>query len=145
MREFRFRAWDEQKKVMHYDFEFIRSGIEGNDWILFKSDRQTLEQGQVLDNPYFAQQLKIMQFTGLVDKQGKEIFEGDIVDVGVSNILSGERYLCFVDYIPANFIFRNLNKSLSTVSPLLSFNNSTMFKIVGNIYSNPELLKEVFK
>ena len=58
MREIKFRAWDEMKKVMHYDFEFIRSGIEGNDWIIFKSDKQPLEQGKVLDNPYFAQTIK---------------------------------------------------------------------------------------
>jgi hypothetical protein len=68
MREIKFRAWDERHKVMHNDFQFIRSGIEGNDWIVFTSDRQTLQTNpHPLENPYFQQQFKIMQFTGLYD------------------------------------------------------------------------------
>lgn len=33
MKEIKFRAWDEQNKVMHNDFQFIKSGDSGNDWI----------------------------------------------------------------------------------------------------------------
>lgn len=34
-REIKFRAWDENNEVMHNDFQFIKSGNDGNDWILF--------------------------------------------------------------------------------------------------------------
>jgi len=64
MRILKFRAWDEKNKIMHYDFEFIRSGTEGNDWIIFKSDKQRFDDNTqifpLLKNPYFSQQLKII-------------------------------------------------------------------------------------
>lgn len=78
------RAWDERKKIMHNDFQFIRSGDTGADWIVFTSDKQTLDRKvkdpalpHPFDDPYFAQQIKIMRGIGLEDKNGKPIFEDD--------------------------------------------------------------------
>ena len=122
MREIKFRAWDEQNKIMHYEVEFIRSGTEGNDWIIFKSDKQKLEEQKVLDNPYFSQQIKLMQYTGLKDKNGKEIYEGDIL----SKMKSGARVTEKVHYTGGAFhgLFNILD-----------------CEIIGNIYENGDLLK----
>jgi hypothetical protein len=96
-RQIKFRAWDESNKIMHYDFQFIRSGEESNDWIVFTSDKQTLkDKPHPLENPFFQKQLKIMQWTGI-----ENIFEGDIVSLGDVNDYGVVKYdedRFYVDY-----------------------------------------------
>lgn len=128
MREIKFRCWDEQNKIIHNEVEFIRSGTDGDDWILFKSDKQTLEHGNVLNNPYFQQQIKVMQYTGLKDRNGKEIYEGDIVK-------DGSR-LWKIEISPIYGIFFILSNG-----DFASYLGDD-FQVIGNIYENPELLKE---
>lgn len=136
MRELKFRAWDEQNKIMHYNFEFIRSGIEENDWIIFKSDKQKLEDKHVFDNPYFIQQLKIMQFTGLYDKNNREIYEGDF--------LTGRPNPLLVEYNNSqyDFIYRNPEKKSWLRYMCVGWGDIYEPKIIGNIYENPKLLKK---
>lgn len=73
------RAWDKRNQVMHDDFEFISSGSEGNDWIIFKSDKQTLKNGEVFDNPFFFQQFEIMACSHKTDMNGVHLCVGDRV------------------------------------------------------------------
>ena len=131
MREIKFRAWDEQNKVMHNNFQFIKSGDEGNDWILFVSDKQKLKNRykKWTTNPYFSQQLKIMQFTGLKDKNGKEIFEGDIVK-------TKNRKIWEIIFHGGRFIV-NGNKIGQGI--LMLFDEP--LKVIGNKFENPELIK----
>lgn len=118
-RQIKFRAWDEGNKIMHEDFQFIRSGEEGNDWIVFTSDKQTLKDKQhPLENPYFQQQLKIMEWAGI-----ENIFEGDIVTLGENDgqgVVQYDEDRFYVDY----------GTMRSRVSKL--------HKIIGNIYENSE-------
>jgi hypothetical protein len=107
MRQITFRAWDWDNKKMlnHSYFEHHRSGF------------------RLLDDSHF----EFMQFTGLRDKKGQEIYEGDIVDVG------GE--VCEVKYNPPSFAAYNSQKH--------EFNIQYFgVEVIGNIYENPELLNE---
>ena len=131
-RQLKFRAWDEGNHTMHNNFQFIKSGDEGNDWIIFISDRQPLDVTvgiPPLENPYFQQQLKIMQFTGLKDKNDKEIYEGDIIRGYIANDLDNK---------VTTRVYWDASANRSGWSIALTHE----LEIVGNIYENPELLKQ---
>lgn len=83
--------------------------------------------------------LELMQFTGLHDKNGKEIYEGDILSisngkaVGVVEFQNAQFHL---NYIKDEF--RNWSKSKF----LDEYSSSHSQEVIGNIYENPELLEE---
>lgn len=152
---FKFRAWDECNNKMHYDFQFIKSGDSGNDWMIFQSDKQELNFDKeknfcinICPNPYFAQQLKIMQSTGLKDKNGKLIYEGDIVN----QIYEDETtYKCEVVYKNCSFQLKHIedkNKNyINTPMYCYAINylghyTEKRLEVIGNIYENEDLLNE---
>lgn len=82
----------------------------------------------------------IGQFTGLLDKNNKEIYEGDILKVyyyGKSKVFGFVRFYEARFYIDDDYM-RNEHKVKVPMSELFS---TYQFEIIGNIHDNPELLK----
>ena len=84
---------------------------------------------------YGEYEYEIMQFTGLLDKNGKEIYEGDIIN---ANIYLNEQDCHDIYFQNGDFRIR---WSMFRLSELLesSFNGRKV-EVIGNIYENPELL-----
>ena len=141
MREIKLRAWDSKEKEMLYsdklmDFaQFIcdktDEGIScyahrGTEWVDEGEECGERDIFDKLDN--------IMQFTGLKDKNGVEIYEGDIL-----------RYfeqLVVVEYNNDRFALRWLAKNCYYREDLEYWATKQKIEVIGNIYQNPELLEQ---
>jgi len=118
-REIKFRAWDGKK--MNYQ-PIVSDGTDGGE-----TSRVMLNEAiECFD--YI-----LMQFTGLHDKNGKEIYEGDIVIPTKLKDVPNE-----VKYIQHGFYRVKIHKNTDYVNPL----GNCEVEVIGNIYENKELLNQ---
>ncbi len=126
-RDIKFRIWDIENKemleVQELDFEPT-----------FYGGRIAIRPDQY--NDYFnTEDMILMQYTGLHDKNGKEIYEGDIVGIDyLSYIVTGVVTYSTKD---AMYILTNTNSIADENEPLGDYKN---LEVIGNTYDNPELL-----
>ena len=129
----KFRAWDSAKKEMFTDtFAITESG-----------QVVVVEQEFVTSTPdyIFVEHLVIMQSTGLKDKNGKEIFEGDILKV--ANNDSSWFEVVKYDHNKAMFISKEMNLKYEVPeTPLYDLFSPYLFKVevIGNILGDGDLI-----
>lgn len=122
--KFRGKSADNGKWITGYYYHEC-----GNTYIV--EDRQSLSETS-RNVPYVVIPETVGQFTGLLDKNGKEIYEGDILNNGQRNY-----FVCWNSERGAWWL---KNKDLIYTTPL-GFLSIELF-VVGNIYDNPDLIKE---
>lgn len=117
-REIKFRVWDkEDKKMLYYDTNIVPDiTLNG---VLIDEKRSNMSYLFIL-----------MQYTGLKDKNGKKIFEGDIVREKVINV----EIIWQVKWEFNQWIFKNKYNARRAFVP-------KSIKVIGNIFENKNLLK----
>lgn len=127
----KFRAWDSVKK------KFVEHFFITDNSLICNMEKPT--SGYNSPIPVEKSELILMQSTGLHDKNGKEIFEGDILaietDEGILNVN------IFLDSKHALFMFESKKYNEEDLLAELVEDYTYPFEIIGNIYENPELLE----
>ena len=130
MREilFRGRRLDGGEWVVgHYSFDEI-------DHYIIRYQLEADDFGDVYSVPscYLVDPDSVGQFTGLTDKDGKRIFEGDIIQKNVNRFC--------IEYGDGVAHFIAASKTPRTWAPCLNRGTMEIYEVVGNIHDNPELI-----
>lgn len=133
MKEIKFRVYDKQSNEMIY----LEPPLTYDNGLWFKSDKH-------IDS----EDIVIMQFTGLTDCEGKEIFEGDIIEVEFDDYYSNnyftidENEKCIgeivFDYFGYYIKFPDM--CFMPINDVVDYDFNIYYKILGNIHQNSELL-----
>lgn len=123
MREIKFRAWDKNNNKMLIDTNlmFPAISLSGN-IIAYRGDEQM----------HNTKHLLLMQYTGLKDKNGVEIYEGDVM----SDEMGEDSEVGKVVFVDGAF-------RLETDDTLFEPEEVATFNVIGNVYNNPELLTNI--
>lgn len=125
--EIKFRAWNKKDKVM-VDVAAMNFGPSGL-WSLIE-DAYDAEL-QLADN------YELMQYTGLKDKNGREIYEGDIVRTGEDNIGDPDPTIGQVIMREGSWLIENEKKQ----EEIGLFSEITSREVIGNIFEDKQLLE----
>jgi len=139
MREIKFRAWDKKNKIMCQVWDIGWKAWREGSPINYVRVWNTKSDGtyELLEHECI-----LLQYTGCKDKNGKEIYEGDILEGTTYKEpivqKTAKRCIGMVKIIPDKLWVKwQLPKNFGTY-PYLSDRD---IEIIGNIYENPELLE----
>lgn len=123
----KFRAYDSGSLSRMYQPEEVMVG-DGNIWII---DEDSVAGEWIVNND-----IHLMQTTGLVDKEGTEVFEGDILH---HQIQTEYTFIVKYDKDKGRWYGDGLSRTyrIDITKEFLPY-----YKVIGNIYENPEFLED---
>jgi len=130
MTEIKSRAWIKSKGIFYYDFAKVPYDLKMGG-VLYRIFSGRMDKPQLLQSE-FEENL----FTGLQDITGKDIYEGDILQIETDKIIG------VVHFNNAMFELNLKHKwSKAMRKELFYFCENENVKVIGNIYENPELIE----
>ena len=128
MGKIKFRAWDKKDRVIRdvVGMSFYHDSVSVN-----------IEHGRYLQDD--ARRFELMQYTGLKDKNGAEIYEGDILSTDL------DRPYLIVEFRNGAFMFQCHDNGKDYYDFMATTGENSNFtkyhEVIGNIFENPELLE----
>jgi uncharacterized phage protein (TIGR01671 family) len=123
-REIKFRAWHSKAKNWVMKCDIPKCFVEDDDCVVFDAPRH----------------IKLSQYTGLKDANGKEIYEGDILDSGGEDGYLGELVFVAWNQDELQWVVSTEDCDFRDCLRSCFADKSIVWEVVGNIYENPKLL-----
>lgn len=126
MREIKFRAWDTEREVMatvnHISLNDYEVSMEDENCVCWRAPY-----------PYVC---RLMQYTGMKDKNRKEIYQGDLVKT--TYIRDKSTMVCEISKIEYEYTLINI-----ATGEIFKFDEiyRQSLEVIGNIFENPKLLR----
>lgn len=139
-REIKFRAWDKKENKMQQVVQILY-GHEASNYPLSVDFFRSVKSRLIKD-------IELMQYTGLKDKNGVEIYEGDIIDY-LGTFESGDGYRGEIKFDEGVYYFMGKSKigrKAGVISSYVGLAHEKAYQhceVIGNIYENSELLTKL--
>lgn len=137
MRAIKFRAWDFDKNKMFYGYELDKPNMIDFNGNVYKTGNtgKMCEYGCSAEYINKAENCVLMQFTGLLDKNGKEIYEADIVlyDRNIHKDIDTAKFK--VVWAKDRYVLQEINHKY-----YIDDVTWELVEVIGNIYENPALM-----
>lgn len=135
----KYRAWSKATKVMYDDDDILAIDYENEEIV---TQKIYFEDGLPHERDIYTydfDDIVLMQSTGLKDKNGKEIFEGDIIAINLEGIETPITAKVFQNRKIGILMFHAFEDNEDVPMVELLEGNSVGFAIIGNIWEDPEL------
>lgn len=134
-REIKFRAWDKKNECYLYDIQKAYDMLSG--CVKYDDGEDAVYEEECFAGFLDNEQYIIEQYTGLKDKNGQSIYEGDIVRTGKDNIGDPEQMIGQVIMREGSWLIENEKKQ----EAIDLFSEITSREVIGNIFEDKQLLE----